>query len=873
MSAGLVFSIAATFVQLVVVAIALRFIRKARTQLEQRVRDRTAELAAANMILQQERYLLHTLMNYLPHNIYFKDAQSRFLCINQAMARYFGLRDPRDAIGKTDVDFFTDEHALQALADEQEIVRSGQGIRDKEEKETWPDGRATWASTTKLPLYDQQGCIIGTFGISQDITAQKRVAEALRAAKDAAEAASQAKSTFLANMSHEIRTPLNAVIGMTELVLKSQLTAQQREFLSTVRDSGDALLTVINDILDFSKIEAEKLVLASEQFHLRESLGDTMKSFAIPAHRQGLELVCHIHHDVPAWVVGDYHRLRQIVVNLINNAIKFTPRGEVVLEVARQIRSENQVRRENQVCSENDVELHFTVSDTGIGIPQEKHATIFDMFEQADSSTTRRHGGTGLGLAIASRLVGLMGGRIWMESEVGRGSRFHFTVHLGQADAASAAADSEPGCLHGIRVLVVDDNATNRRILDEVLSSWQMLPSSVDNAAQAIQQLSQAERVGQPFPLVITDAHMPAVDGFMLARQIGQDPSIDGPVIMMLTSGDRPSDMQQCERLGIAAYLLKPIKQSELLEAIELALGILGTRRAQPGQAAPRRSWDRSLRILLAEDSLVNQQLAVALLRGEGHAVTVANNGREAVAAAETGRFDLVLMDLQMPEMDGLEATAIIRANECNSGRRLPIIAMTAHALKGDRERCLAAGMDGYASKPIDAEELFAAIERQVFRTEAAAGGFPPPADRPLPPVETVTAGDFPAPLDPMVDWSVALKAVRGDVALLETIVETAMGEIPNLLAAVRRAAAAGDAGSLRLAAHTLKGSVRYFGAPRVVEPAQRLEAMGQNNHLQNADGVLSLLDQSAGQLMACLAEHRLTSNAGAAAETHEVTP
>ncbi len=578
-------------------------LRKAHAELEQRVQDRTAELAAANEGLQQERYLLQTLMNYLPHNIYFKDAKSRFIRINQAMARYFGLQDPRDAVSKTDVDFFTDEHALQALADEQEIVRTGQGIVDKEEKETWPDGRATWASSTKLPLYDDAGQIVGSFGISQDITAQKRVAEALRAARDAAEAASRAKSSFLANMSHEIRTPLNAVIGMTELVLKTQLTAQQREFLSTVRDSGEALLSVLNDILDFSKIEAEKLVLDCEKFHLRESLGDTMKSFAIRAHQQGLELACHIHQNVPAWVVGDYPRLRQIVVNLVNNAIKFTQRGEVVLEVAlkeeegriedRGSRIEDQAPRAGpssflrHPSSLSSVELHFTVSDTGMGIPAEKHGAIFGMFEQADASTTRRHGGTGLGLAIASRLVELMGGRIWVQSEVGRGSQFHFTVCLGQADAEPNetardprfAESGEPVCLHGMRVLVVDDNATNRRILDEVLSSWQMLPKSVENAVQAIQHLQQAAHTGEPFPLVITDAHMPDVDGFMLARQIREDHNIDGPVIMMLTSGDRPSDMGECEHLRIASYLLKPIKQSELLEAITVALGIRPGRR------------------------------------------------------------------------------------------------------------------------------------------------------------------------------------------------------------------------------------------------------------------------------------------------------
>ena len=838
-------------------------LRKAQGELERRVHDRTAELAAANEGLQQERYLLHTLMEYLPHNIYFKDAKSRFIRVNTAMGRYVDLTDPRDAIGKSDLDFFTDEHALQALADEREILRSGQGIVAKVEKETWPDGRATWCSTTKLPLLDDEGRIVGTFGISQDITVQMRDAEALRAAKEAAEAASRAKSTFLANMSHEIRTPLNAVIGMTELVLKSQLTQQQREYLSTVRDSGEALLSVINDILDFSKIEAEKLVLEQEKFHLRESLGDTMKSFALRAHQQGLELACHVHRDVPCWLVGDYPRLRQIVVNLVNNAIKFTQRGEVVLEVAC------------ESSTENDVTLHFTVSDTGIGIAAEKHDTVFGMFEQADSSTTRRHGGTGLGLAIAARLVGLMGGKIWLESEEGRGSRFHFTVHLGRAAEAepddplhgcsAGDLDGEPPCLHGMRVLVVDDNATNRRILNDVLASWRMVPTVVAAAAEALELMRQAERDGQPYPLVITDAHMPEVDGFTLAGEIRHGCRTEGPVIMMLTSGDRPSDVAECQRLGISAYLLKPIKQSELLEAIQLALGLLGMRSAASpaaetplglGSAATRQPGQgRRLRILLAEDSLVNQQLAVALLSSEGHEVVVVNNGREAVAAVENGAFDLALMDVQMPEMDGLEATAIIRRNEAvrhpqadpapgNTclGRvparpRLPIIAMTAHALSGDRQRCLEAGMDGYTAKPINADELFAAIAALTAAGNGAG--------------EERVSPDA----DP-VDWSAALKAVRGDCGLLATLVQTAVKEIPELLASIRAAVTGGDPPTLRRAAHTLKGSVRYFGACRVTELAARLESLAQAENLHASREVLPALGDASDQLLASLASH-----------------
>ena len=419
----------------------------------------------------KEHRLIRALMDNLPHNIYFKDAASRFIRINTAMAAFFGLSDPREAVGKCDSDFFTSAHAHLALADEQEIIRTGVPIVDKEEQETWPDGHISWVSSTKIPLRDDDGRIVGTLGISRDITERKQVAEALRVAKEVAEAASRAKGAFLANMSHEIRTPLNAIIGMTELVLEGQLAPRQREFLTTVRESGEALLAIINDILDFSKIEAGKLVLDQSVFNLRDGLADTIKLFAVRADKQGLELALNVHTGVPNMVVGDFHRLRQIIVNLIGNALKFTDQGEVVLDVAVQSQFEE------------DVRLHFTVYDTGSGIPKNKQKAIFEMFEQADSALTRRHGGTGLGLAIVARLVELMGGSIWVESEVAKGSEFHFTVLLGLADPETAPP-RELGSLHGIRVLVVDDNATNRRILDEVLRSWKMTPVTVCGAAE-----------------------------------------------------------------------------------------------------------------------------------------------------------------------------------------------------------------------------------------------------------------------------------------------------------------------------------------------------------------------------------------------------
>ena len=773
--------------------------------------------------LAYERDLLRELMNNIPDNIYFKDAQSRFVKVGQALARKFGLRDPAEAVGKADYDFFTAEHAQAAYDDEQRIIRTGQPIIGKTEKETWPDGTETWVLTTKMPFRNKDGAIMGTFGISKDVTRLVLAERELAQARDAALESARLKSEFLANMSHEIRTPMNAITGMTGLLLDTPLTQEQHEFAETIRTSTDALLTIINDILDFSKIEAGKLAFEHIDFNLREAVESSVELLAPRAQGKGLELISWIDDDVPTLVRGDPGRIRQVLINLLGNAVKFTERGEVLVRVSS----------ESETATHATIRL--TVTDTGIGISQKSLPLIFQAFTQADGSTTRKYGGTGLGLAISKQLIELMNGHLGVESTLGKGSSFWFTLPFEKQSGDSAKLRRfDETSLQGVRVLVVDDNATNRKILQHQIIRWNMIGGSAASGPEALSLLRRAATNGQPYALVLLDMQMPEMDGLTLVQAIKSDPTLSATHLVMLTSVGHRLDPAALQETGLAACLVKPVKQSRLFDClIDVWSGAAkGAAGALPPQTDADYASDagfipppRPVRVLVAEDNVVNQKLISRQLQKLGYSADAVANGFEVLEALERVPYEIILMDCQMPEMDGYEVSRRIRQNEAarrsSRSHTVHIIALTANVLQGDRQRCLAAGMNDYIAKPVQMPTLYSALVRALDK-------LPPTAPQPR-------AGSDTSVLDRAILQALRELREANQPDPVAELIDLFLQDAAPRLEKIKDSLAQQDKAALLAAAHALKGSASNLGARSLALLCASLEKKAKANDLSDA--------------------------------------
>ncbi|MGB9488207.1 MAG: response regulator, partial [Terriglobia bacterium] len=786
------------------------------------IRQKRAEEAVR---ASEQRYRLLFERNMA--GVFRTSLDGRFIDCNESFAQILGYSSPAEVLGLRVEDCYdvgTREVLISRLKEHKAVASYEICIRRK-------DGSRAWLLENSSLVENGNGASPEIEGTVIDITERKRAEEEWRQAKEAAEAANRAKSEFVANMSHEIRTPLNGVMGMTELALDTPLSPEQREYLEAIKSSGGSLLSVVDDILDFSKIEARKLDLDSVEFRLLDTLGEAFEPLALPAQQKGLELCLEISPAVPGILQGDPGRLRQVIVNLLGNATKYTDQGEVVLTVERE------TEELGNLC------LHFSVRDTGIGIPPEKHQVIFEPFAQADGSTKRRFGGTGLGLTICARLVEMMGGKIWLDSEVGKGSTFHFTACF--RSTVPRLEEAPPPNLRGLQVLVVDDNPTCLRILGSLLRQWNAQPALCGSGGEALIKLDQAKHQKRPFGVVLLDARLPDPDGFTVAERIKNDPELAKASVLLLSGSTQGGDVALCQESGIAACLTKPVFAPELLNAILRASGTVQEQAAEATgpEGPPQPKATRKLRILLVEDNQVNRNLVTRLLGKQGHNVVVARNGREAVAAVQHGSggvFDLILMDVQMPDMDGFETTAAIRARELLTGGRVPIVAVTAHAMKGDRERCLAAGMDGYLSKPIRVKELL-----DLLREYEALPGQTSEVSHPHEQEECRHVGDD----GEHVDRGALMERLGGDSQLLSELIEIYLSESPSLLAAAQRALQEKNGQDLARAAHTIKGSAGNFVARATLETAERLEAFAEQGDFSRAQEAMGALEREMARL------------------------
>jgi PAS domain S-box-containing protein len=774
--------------------------------------------------LAYERDLLRALLANIPDRIYFKDIDSRFLRCSVSLAQRLGLSDAKAIEGKSDFDFHPRELAQEFYRDEQRIILTGQPLINKLEKQVSVDEQETWASVTKVPIRNQSGAVAGIVGISRDVTALKQAEAALEHARDAALESARVKSQFLANMSHEIRTPMHAITGMTGLLSATRLTAEQREYVETIRQSTETLLGIISDILDFSRLEAGKLAIEAIDFALRDTVETTLDLVAERAQAKGIELACWIEPTLPSHVRGDPGRLRQVLLNLLANALKFTDRGEVLLRLSRR----------NETAG--TVTVHFAVKDTGIGIAPGAMARIFDAFTQADGSTTRKYGGTGLGLTISRQLVEIMGGKMGVESAPGQGSTFWFELTFEKQAGGIPSASRADSSLAGKRVLVVDESATLREILCHRFDSWQMVSASVANAAEALQHLQEAAVAGMPVDLAVVELEMPQLDGLNLARKIKADPAISSTRIILLTELGHQPEAAVLQAAGIAGCLAKPVRESRLRQrTIEvLRDGASGEFLASEAESGlPSLSLPPSgappARILVAEDNVVNQRVALKQLKRLGYQADTVSNGAEVLEAFKRERYQIVLMDCQMPEIDGYEVTRRIREQEkAAQDPALPptyIIALTAHALEDDRQKCVAAGMNDYLSKPLHLSELESVLQRAVLKVHAAVPSVLAPRgedvlDRTV--IDGLRGLREPGQPDPLKE-------------LAELFLRDARPRVQKLEAAL----AEPDLGKAAAAAHALKGSASNLGARRLAGLCARLEIQAKAGELSEAANIL----------------------------------